>query len=348
MSDEVKRETGRHTITINKINDEAKVALKTRIISAIVGLAVVIPAVIMGDWIFFALMIAIIGIASWEIVHCAKKKYSIWLYIFTAVAMYALCFWPVFRKLFTDGMIGQGHIYSYFDSLYISFLIIVLSMFALFYIVMWDENFTITHVCYILTVGTLTALGFQSLCFIRFYPALLQGNTEGFYNVTNTFGSMLPMIYFLIAVFFTDIGAYFTGMLFGKKKINPRISPKKTWAGFFGGLIISTVLSATFGIVLAACGNPILPVQGGFSIFDLDHWYNILLLSALIPPFATLGDFVFSAVKRYFETKDFGKIMPGHGGVMDRADSIIFAALVMAIFIVVVEAICYGEVNPLL
>lgn len=338
----------RNTITINKLNDEAKASLKTRVISATVGLVVIIPAIILGDWLFLAEMIALVGIASYEIVRCAKKKYSIWLYICTGLAMFALTFWPIFRNLIAYGVVGEGHIYFYFDSLYISFLVLVLSIFALFYIIMWDENFTVRDACFILTTGLLTALGFQCLTFIRFYPANLMGVHEGFYNTDNTFMSMLLMIYFLIAVFFTDIGAYFTGMLFGKKKINPRISPKKTWAGFFGGLIISTVLSATFGLVLAACGYPILPVVKGFSIFDLNHWYNIVLLSALIPPFATLGDFVFSAMKRYFDTKDFGKLMPGHGGVLDRADSIIFAALVTGLFIIIVEAACYGEINPLL
>ena len=337
-----------HTIKMNKITDEAKASLKERVISAIVGLCVIIPAIILGDWLFLVEMIAFVGIASYEIVHCAKKKYSIWLYIFTFLAMIFLCFWPLFRRLFTVGLIEDGHVYFYFDNLYISFLILILSLFALFYIIMWDENFTVRDACFILTIGLLTALGFQALTFIRFYPAYLMGQTEGFYNTQNTFGSMLLVIYFFIAVFMTDIGAYFTGMLFGKKKINPRISPKKTWAGFFGGLIISTVLSASFALIMAAVGLPILPAQNGFSIFDLNHWYNIVLLSTLIPPFATLGDFVFSAVKRYYDIKDFGKIMPGHGGVLDRADSIIFASLVMGLFIIIAEAICYGGINPLL
>ena len=338
-----------NTITLNKITDEAKASLKVRVISAIVGLAIIIPAIILGDWLFFVEVFAFVAIASFEIVHCAKKKYSKWLYGCTFVAMEAICFWPVFRNLVVNqGLFGDGHIYPYFDSLYISVILLVVSIFALFYIIMWDENFTVRDACSIFTIGILVALGFQGLAFVRFYPAALMNPESGFYNISNTFKSMLLMIYFLIAVFMTDIGAYFTGMLFGKKKINPRISPKKTWAGFFGGLIISTVLSATFALIMAACDLPILPVQNGFSIFDLNHWYNIVILSILIPPFATLGDFVFSALKRYYEIKDFGKIMPGHGGVLDRADSALFASLVVGIFILVAEAICYGEVNPLL
>ena len=343
-------ERNNHTITINKISDEAKVALRVRVISAIIGLLIIIPCIILGDWLFFVLIGFITAIAGYEIVACAKKKYSIWLYICTMLACLLICYWPLLRTLISQGVIGSGHIYSYFDSMYVSILVMVVGLFALFYIIMWDENFTVRDACFIFSISMLVAIGFQALSFLRFFPAILLGEQpgEGFYNPTNTFTSMILLMYFLIAVFFTDIGAYFTGMLFGKKKINPRISPKKTWAGFFGGLIISTVISAGFALILAATGYPIIPVHNGFSIFDLNHWYNIVILSALIPPFATLGDFVFSAVKRYYGIKDFGNIMPGHGGILDRADSVLFGACIATIFIVIVWAMCYGGVNPLL
>lgn len=339
-------ERNNHTITINKISDEAKASLRTRVISALVGLMVVMPAILMGDWLFFGEIIVVLAISIYELVTCAKKKYTIWLYIFTFIATFAICFWPIIRNVILSDVTWNGHIYPYFDSMNVPVVVIVVSLFALLYIIMWDENFTVRDACFIFAIGMLVAVGFQSIVFLRLYPATLlpEVTNEGFYNTTNTFTSMLLFIYMLVAVFATDIGAYFTGMLFGKKKINPRISPKKTWAGFWGGIIISLVLSASFAFILAANGYPILPVKEGFSIFDLDHWYNIIILSVIIPLFATLGDFVFSAVKRYYEIKDFGNILPGHGGALDRLDSVIFAASTIAIFISIVEAICYG--NP--
>ena len=158
-----------NTITLNKITDEAKASLKVRVISAIVGLAIIIPAIILGDWLFFVEIFAFVAIASFEIVHCAKKKYSKWLYGSTFVAMEAICFWPVFRNLVVNqGLFGDGHIYPYFDSLYISVILLVVSIFALFYIIMWDENFTVRDACSIFTIGILVALGFQGLAFVRF------------------------------------------------------------------------------------------------------------------------------------------------------------------------------------
>ena len=70
------------------------------------------------------------------------------------------------------------------------------------------------------------------------------------------------------------------------------------------------------------------------SFLTVDKWYWILLLSILIPIIATLGDFVFSAIKRHFEIKDFGTLFPGHGGVLDRIDSLLCTSLAVTVIIV--------------
>jgi CDP-diglyceride synthetase len=101
----------------------------------------------------------------------------------------------------------------------------------------------------------------------------------------------------------TDIGAYFIGVFFGKHKMNPRISPKKTWEGFVGGIVISLVFSLGFALILSVCKHPLV-----YGILDLEHWYLILALSFIIPLVSTLGDFVFSCAKRHFEIKDFGEV----------------------------------------
>jgi phosphatidate cytidylyltransferase len=126
----------------------------------------------------------------------------------------------------------------------------------------------------------------------------------------------------------SDVGAYFIGVFFGKHKMLERISPKKTWEGFFGGVFFSIAFSFGFAMILMATGHPL--VEG---ILDMEHWYIVLILSTLLPLAAVLGDFVFSSAKRYFGIKDFGNIIPGHGGMLDRLDSVIFTMITSGVFL---------------
>ena len=109
-----------------------------------------------------------------------------------------------------------------------------------------------------------------------------------------------------------DIGAYFIGVLFGRNKVNPRISPKKTWEGFFGGIVISFLISMGFALLVGYLGYPILP------FLTPERWYWIVLLSLAMPIIGNLGDFTFSSIKRHYEIKDFGMLLKGHGGILDR------------------------------
>lgn len=341
----MKRNT--NTIQVNEISEATKASFRTRVITAIIGLCVVIPILILGDWPFLALIVAALCIGVCELITCAKKKYSRWLYLATFVFCLCLTLWPWLKSSVNNDVIWDiGHIYSAFNSLNVSFLVLIVSFFALFYLIMWDENFTVRDACFIFALGFFISMGFQSLLFLRFFPLMgyKTPSDQGFYNLTNTFGSMWLIIFLLIGTFMTDTGAYAFGILFGHKKVNPRISPNKTWGGFFGGLFTSAVFSGAFGLIMAATGNPILPAFDAThgSVFDLNHWYNIVLLALIIPPVATLGDFVFSAIKRFFGIKDFGKLLPGHGGILDRVDSLLFAALAMAIFVYIAYCLVYG------
>ncbi len=115
--------------------------------------------------------------------------------------------------------------------------------------------------------------------------------------------------------------------------MNERISPKKTWEGFIGGVVFSIVFSTTFALVVALCDKPILP------IFDITHLYYVIIISILMPLIADIGDFVFSSVKRSFGVKDFSQLLPGHGGVLDRIDSLLFAAALVSCLIVFINLI---------
>ena len=202
--------------------------------------------------------------------------------------------------------------------------------FLLFALTVIYKDFTVLDACFLITMGILIGFGFQCLFFLRYFPNIYfqTGNEQTLvFTLDNTVKPSLLIIYVIVATFVTDTGAYFVGVFFGKNKMNERISPKKTWEGFVGGIVISFIVSSVIGISFAACGYPILP------LFDLEHWYYILIISLLIPLLATLGDFVFSSIKRYWGIKDYGKLIPGHGGVLDRLDSIFFAVIISSIFV---------------
>lgn len=134
------------------------------------------------------------------------------------------------------------------------------------------------------------------------------------------FGPVAGGFYLLLALgtaWLSDTGAYFTGRRFGKHKLAPVISPKKTVEGAVGG-----VLSATMLMLLLAWGY-----SAGMRALGYPLQINYRLLLALTPLYAVigmLGDLSASVIKRSFAVKDFGDIMPGHGGVMDRFDSVLF------------------------
>lgn len=124
---------------------------------------------------------------------------------------------------------------------------------------------------------------------------------EGRYN----FEIVLGMLLMLWA---TDTGAYFAGTYLGKTKLFPRVSPKKTWEGFAGGAILSLVFA--FGL------------SRYFFSIDVIDWFAICTLLII---FGTFGDLVESLLKRSIEIKDSGSVLPGHGGFLDRFDSLLIA-----------------------
>lgn len=121
--------------------------------------------------------------------------------------------------------------------------------------------------------------------------------------------SLTTLLYALFIVWCTDSGAYFVGKYFGKHKLAKHISPNKTWEGSIGGTVIATIVCTIFVIFY--------PVSG-ISTFSM------LIFTIILSIFGQLGDLVESALKRFYDVKDSGKILPGHGGILDRFDSLLF------------------------
>jgi phosphatidate cytidylyltransferase len=124
----------------------------------------------------------------------------------------------------------------------------------------------------------------------------------------------VALLLVLLVVWGTDIGGYFAGRGIGGPKLWPRVSPRKTWAGAIGGLAASLVVAA------------------GFAAFGLGRTGPLLLLGTLLSIVSQFGDLFESAVKRRFGVKDSSHIIPGHGGLLDRLDGFVAAAVLAAIF----------------
>lgn len=121
----------------------------------------------------------------------------------------------------------------------------------------------------------------------------------------------------IFATFGSDSAAFFIGRLFGKHKLAPAISPKKTREGALGGLLGAVLVSLFF----------LLPTPVQLSIYI--SWWQIIILGLLISIFGQVGDLIESLLKRNTSVKDSGNLLPGHGGMLDRMDSIVFAVIVV-------------------
>ena len=132
----------------------------------------------------------------------------------------------------------------------------------------------------------------------------------GFYYFIVTREAGLEFIIFaLLVVWVTDSGAYFTGRAFGKNKLWPEISPNKTIEGFVGGIVLAVIAAMIMQFI-----EPFENISFGLLIF-------VTIVASI---FGQMGDLVESAIKRHYDVKDSGNILPGHGGILDRFDSLLF------------------------
>jgi phosphatidate cytidylyltransferase len=195
---------------------------------------------------------------------------------------------------------------------------------------------TVARVCcgfaldgWLLTLITMTAITVHLVDFERgrqqaasdfaatlsgiFYIGLLGGYMVLVRNLEN---GMWWVILTFFAVWLADTTAYIFGTRYGKRKMTPRLSPHKSWEGFAFGLIASTLLTPMYMLVFRVAGLPDTPA---FSVA------NIALLGFVVGALSTLGDVGISMIKRQMNVKDASQLLPGHGGILDRIDSWLWA-----------------------
>lgn len=278
-----------------------------RIVSAVIGIIILVGILMCPYTIVLAVAASVLSaLAVWELLHNTGKVKSrvqtVVGMVFSAAGVMMMYF---VRKTLTEK-------YLYMDAEVRQLLMILLALpivygivTAVLYIIN-RKNTTVNDACYGYLLTLYPTVGFGCMVMLR----------EMFNH------GLWYLIVLLVIAWISDTGAYFVGTFLGKHKMAPKISPKKSWEGFFGGWILS---------VLCAVGVFILR-------FEIDNGYGdglfytlrfFLPVMVVLAPLSVAGDLLASVIKRKCGVKDFGNIMPGHGGVMDRFDSVIFIAPIL-------------------
>lgn len=138
------------------------------------------------------------------------------------------------------------------------------------------------------------------------------------YYIENMETGYLLVYWLLLVVITTDTAAYAVGTIVGGPKLIPRVSPGKTWSGAIGGIVFASIASVIYGVSIGGVAD------------------RMLLLGIIFSVIAQISDLLESAIKRHFGIKDTGAILPGHGGMIDRTDSLVLTAPAVALYMMYV------------
>ncbi len=278
-----------------------------RWLTALIAMPIVLVFVWLGGWFAFVAIVAIVILGILELRHMllnAGYHPLIWVsFGLSALLLVSAMLPSQYRLLLIETGIGSA--------LLISFLLVLLRKHLDGTLVDWALT---------LAIPIYVAWPMSNMLILRGYdPGHLYFGTAQWVTIPAGIWWLLVV---LLGVWGFDAAAFFSGRYFGRHKLAPMISPAKTWEGVAGGLVFSIIACLLFTIV---------PLHV--------PWYLAILLGVLIGGAATLGDLAESLIKRQTHVKDSGQIMPGHGGMLDRIDSILFATIVVYIFVQLMQAL---------
>lgn len=230
-----------------------------------------------------------------------KLPFAILIYVMAAIGMFEMLRMKSIPVLSIPGMLGEFILFSLllpdkwantitevtsYSKIELSFIFVIL---LLVYSVLVKNKFTFDDVAFVVLSATYVGLGF-------------------YYFIETRNAGLEYVVFALLIVWTTDSGAYFTGRKLGKRKLWPEISPNKTVEGFLGGIIIAVIFAIGMQFVTPIASNFVL----------------LILVTIVASVFGQMGDLVESAIKRHYDVKDSGNLLPGHGGILDRFDSLLF------------------------
>ena len=273
-----------------------------RIISALVGIVVLVAVLICPYTIVLAITAALLSaVAVWELLRNTGKVKNLVQVIGGMLISVA----GVMAMYFAKTTVNNSNANTAAAKPWMLFLMALPLIYGLFTAIVWVFNhkkMSVNDACYGFLMTFYPTLGFGCMTLLREFMWL----------------NVWPLLLLLSIAWVSDTGAYFVGTFLGKHKMAPKISPKKSWEGFFGGLICSVA------------GAVVLRFTG---LLDLSL-FDAIAVGIIICIFGVLGDLVESQLKRNFGVKDSGSIMPGHGGMLDRFDGALLAFPVAIIYII--------------
>ena len=262
-----------------------------RVITSIVGLVVFLPLLIFSHTYAGALLAQLFGFFTvFEICNAAKflKKFTLSIPLFlVGIGVPLIIFFKSTRENF----------FCYF---LVVFFLLALWMLA---VAVFSKGKIKLEDCAIVFVMYFYAIfSFNAVYLLRFEEK----------------GEFIFFLPFAVA-WFTDIFSLFSGKLFGRHKLIPDVSPKKTVEGAIGGFLTAVLLTVLYGFLVSLFSN----VKANYPA--------LIIAAVLMSLFSIVGDLVASLVKRHYQIKDFGWLLPGHGGVLDRFDSVLASAAILII-----------------
>lgn len=275
--------------------------MKQRILTSVAIVAIMLLLAILSGTIVYPIGLAVLAvIAVFEILRVmgAHKKFALSIPAYLLAAAFPIIAYFV------------KHEYMIYFLLALAAAMFVYMLWLMAISVFSKGKVAFSRIAEVFMAVTYVSVSFSSLTILRYYD--------------QNYGLLMVILAFVIP-WICDVFAYFCGYLFGKHKLIPEVSPKKTVEGAIGGVVFSAIACAVYGL--------------GVDLIIADVKVNYLILflfGAVLSVVSQLGDLVASLIKREYGAKDYGRIFPGHGGIMDRFDSVLAVSTILLILCILV------------
>ncbi|MBQ7387272.1 MAG: phosphatidate cytidylyltransferase [Clostridia bacterium] len=263
--------------------------MKQRVITAILILAVIVPVVFLSEYMVYPIALSLLSLmATFETLRAlgVEKKKSIFLPTYPISVALPLFTHDIF--LGADAARATDYILICFGVIFVYLLYLMAAA------VFSHGELTVSKIGEVFMTVTYIVCSFTAFSLLRYIR-----------------GGEVVFLLVFIGAWVSDVGAYFVGYLIGKHKLIPDVSPKKTVEGSIGGIVFSSLVCVIYGFIIGALSTELSP-----------NYVVLAIAGALLSVVSQVGDLIASLIKREHGMKDYSNLLPGHGGIMDRFDSV--------------------------